>query len=128
MFLAFCSSVSNKLGTTQSNRTKAETIFKHFCSTVYLQHRVKGYHIPVQNMKTNGGSTHITQYFTIFFVSDLITIIEAINLMVLCHYCGRHVTLTSLAGAAVCQQVSIHVVLYSTQHNHVSDYVVTRFG
>jgi len=75
-------------------------------------------------MKTYGGSIGITQYLTIFFVSDLITIIEAINLMVLCHYCGRHFFLTSLAGVAVCQQASIYVMIYRTQQNHIFDNLV----
>ena len=82
----------------------------------------------MQNMKAHGGSTGITQYLTIFFVSDLITIIEAINPMVLCHYCGRHFFFTCLAGVEVCQQVSIYVMIYSTQHNHISDNLIMRSG
>jgi len=107
---------------------KAKTLFEHFWRAVCLQYTVKGYQAPVPNMKAYGGSTCITQYITIFFVSDLITITEAINLMVLCHYCRRHFFLTSLAGVAICQQVSIYVMIYSTQHNHMSDNLVMRSG
>jgi len=123
MFLAFSSSVPNKLGTIQHNCRKINPYLS--ISEVLL---------PVHSKSPCAKHEGIWGEYRYKTISYYIFCFRFIY-----HYWSNQSDgplpllwktffLTSLACVAVCQQASIYVMIHSKQHNHISDNLFMRSG